>query len=88
VTPSVTWWRAEILFAHDGCLPDDDTRGVVEQDPLADGGVRVDVDDEDVELERERQRAAPLRLDAVHLHSEEVLVIEEAMRSGPATVRR
>jgi hypothetical protein len=35
----------EMLFPTTAvsCLADDDVRGMVEQDPLADGGVRVDV---------------------------------------------
>ena len=79
------------VVAHDGRLPDDDARGVVEQDAPADGGGRVDVDGEDLGdagLERERQRAAALRpqhvRDAVRLHGEEALVVEEAVREARA----
>uniref|UniRef100_A0A0A9GDH9 Sat1 n=1 Tax=Arundo donax TaxID=35708 RepID=A0A0A9GDH9_ARUDO len=36
------------VVAHDGGLADDDARGVVEEDALADGGGRVDVDGEDL----------------------------------------
>ena len=79
------------VVAHHGGLADDDARGVVQQDALPDGGGRVDVDGEDLGdagLERERQRAAALRpehvRDAVRLHGEEALVVEEAVREARA----
>jgi hypothetical protein len=79
------------VVAHDGGLADDDPRGVVEEHALAERRGGVDVDGEDLgdaRLQRERKRAAALRpqhvRDAVRLHGEEALVVEQAVREARA----